>query len=399
MKGARAWTAVLAAVSIAFLTPALRGQEGVPAVRIAGVEVPPGNVLAFVVDGDLGQPDAAWITLRAGSALSAGLDVEVTAGGEPIFRGEIVSIEPSFPKSGEPAVNVRALDRLHRLTNGTRTRTFVGQSDADIVRQLAVEAGLEAEVGGPEASITHDQVNQHNQTDLAFLQERAALIGYQVFTERETLHFARRRAEPPEQLGCQPDDARLDALAAWLPPAGVVKEVTVRGWDPAKQEEIVGRARQEVIGLSPGASQIDQRPSTISLGFNETLQSAAAAHATVAGALGGMTERDLSAELAVDGHASLRVGSRVLLRGTGAAFDGEYVVTRASHRFDGPAGAQGHTLLQVARADRAVFLLPEVGDEVLVGFQGGDPDRPIIVGSLWNPSGSPADLSPCRRGR
>jgi len=34
--------------------------------------------------------------------------------------------------------------------------------------------------------------------------------------------------------------------------------------------------------------------------------------------------------------------------------------------------------------DRGVFFQPEVGDEVLIEFEQGDPERPIIVGSLWN---------------
>lgn len=37
-----------------------------------------------------------------------------------------------------------------------------------------------------------------------------------------------------------------------------------------------------------------------------------------------------------------------------------------------------------AGLERGTFLLPEVGDEVIVAFLHGDPDQPIIVGSVWN---------------
>jgi Rhs element Vgr protein len=37
-----------------------------------------------------------------------------------------------------------------------------------------------------------------------------------------------------------------------------------------------------------------------------------------------------------------------------------------------------------AGADRGFMFMPETGDEVLVGFEHGDPERPFIVGSLWN---------------
>jgi type VI secretion system secreted protein VgrG len=37
-----------------------------------------------------------------------------------------------------------------------------------------------------------------------------------------------------------------------------------------------------------------------------------------------------------------------------------------------------------AGADRGFMFMPEVGDEVAVGFEDGDPERPVIFGSVWN---------------
>ncbi len=42
-----------------------------------------------------------------------------------------------------------------------------------------------------------------------------------------------------------------------------------------------------------------------------------------------------------------------------------------------------------AGKDRGWFFLPEVGDEVLVAFEHGDMDRPIIIGALWNGKDKP----------
>jgi uncharacterized protein involved in type VI secretion and phage assembly len=42
-------------------------------------------------------------------------------------------------------------------------------------------------------------------------------------------------------------------------------------------------------------------------------------------------------------------------------------------------------------ANRGSWFIPDVNDEVLVTFEGGDPRRPYVIGGLWNGSDKPPD--------
>lgn len=60
---------------------------------------------------------------------------------------------------------------------------------------------------------------------------------------------------------------------------------------------------------------------------------------------------------------------------------------------DGSTGAEPDYWLRVLTPhsgnERGFFWLPEIDDEVLVAFEQGDPDRPIILGSLYNGKDKP----------
>ncbi len=42
-----------------------------------------------------------------------------------------------------------------------------------------------------------------------------------------------------------------------------------------------------------------------------------------------------------------------------------------------------------AGASRGVFFVPEIGDEVVIAFEDGDPERPVVLGCLWNHPNTP----------
>jgi len=52
------------------------------------------------------------------------------------------------------------------------------------------------------------------------------------------------------------------------------------------------------------------------------------------------------------------------------------------------------TVSQYSGENRGFFFIPEVGDEVLVGFEAGNAERPYVIGSLYNGSRKPYDAWP-----
>src|SRR5262249_19011960 len=103
----------------------------------------------------------------------------------PVFAGRISGIEANYAAATAPEILVLAEDRLQDLRMERRTRSFDNVTDADVVRQIASQHGLTAQVDadGP----THRVLVQLNQSDLAFLRERLAAIDAELWIDDKTM--------------------------------------------------------------------------------------------------------------------------------------------------------------------------------------------------------------------
>lgn len=69
------------------------------------------------------------------------------------------------------------------------------------------------------------------------------------------------------------------------------------------------------------------------------------------------------------------------------------------HESDGEERESNWARVAVAMAgnDRGTFLMPEVGDEVLVAFEKGSFDNPYVIGFLWNGQDPPPETDTQKR--
>ncbi|HNU03283.1 MAG TPA: hypothetical protein PKL67_03950, partial [Anaerolineae bacterium] len=143
--------------------------------------------------------DRADFLLFDGQIVDFGKGIEIElgppGGTRRVFKGRITGLEAQFPKERPPELTVLAEDRFQDLRMERRTRTFEDSTDADAMRAIISQHGLTADidVDGP----THRVLTQVNQSDLAFLRERAAAVDAELWLDDRTLHIqarARRNA-------------------------------------------------------------------------------------------------------------------------------------------------------------------------------------------------------------
>jgi phage protein D len=260
-----------------------------------------------------------------------------------VFNGRISAIEAEYPFGGSGLITLLAEDRLQGLRMTRRTRTFEEMSDADIMQQIAAEHSLEPQVSLP-GSPVHKVLAQVNQSDLAFIRERARILNAELWVEDRNL-FVKKRTD---RIGREINLAYEDNLISFTVRADLAHqctEVGVAGWNVAAKDAIEVEAtasaiESELSGNERSGSSILQQAfgdrrerivHTVPLTDEEARGIAEARYCERA-------RRFVTGTGVADGDARIRVGSVVKLEGLGNLFNGNYYVTRVRHSYDGTYG-------------------------------------------------------------
>jgi len=428
-----------------------------------------------IVDTSIHMPDMATLEFRLpnladldGQLATVGQEVEISAKGNPaaerpadaklLFKGKITAIEAQFEEGESPKLLVRAYHSSFNLHIGTKYRSFVQVTDADIARTILGEVGLSAVVDS--TSVVHEHVFQANLSDWDFLQQRAKLNGYVLVGRGSKLQFV--KPSTLEGVVSKIDyKGSLVELSATLTAAGQVSEAKATAWDELNKQAIIGTSKVDTwstTSTSIPAGKVlasDVGRSGARLGIPIAAASVSEAEAAAKAGYDVAGSQRMHAHGKCIGDPEMLAGGRVSISGIGSRFSGEYTITRARHMIDMKnryetefwiGGMDPGTLASAlqtesfaarreattglvpaivtnvdddqklgrvkvkypwladieeshwarliapgAGQDRGLIMVPEVNDEVVVGFLHGDINHPYVLGGVWNTVDKPPE--------
>lgn len=401
--------------------------------------------------GQQGQPEPIdQQPFQIGSKLEIRLGAREALTTTTLFKGEVVTLEPTFGAGGVELL-VRGFDRSHVLLRARRVRTFQNQTSSDIVSKIVQEAGFTPDCdpsGEP-----HEFVQQDNESDWDFIWRLADRVGFEFVVEDQTAHFRRPTPEGAIELEWP---TVLHSFTPRITAIQQVQQVTLLAQDPMTKQAI------DVSVSSPDQiAQIGVDRATVAAAFGgathiatEPVKSQSEGQAVAQALLDLLANAYVAAEGVSDGDPRIKAGAKVTVTGVGQKFSGTYRVASAAHVLRGGAtyetrfaNSPTHTLLGAVSSDRAagapgsfgaqlvlgvvtnnqdpnnlgrvrvrypalgpdaegawariatpsagkergLLMLPVVGEEVLIGFEHDDTTRPYVLGSLFNGQDTPGD--------
>jgi phage protein D len=209
------------------------------------------------------------------------------------------------------------------------------------MNRIARDYGLQAniDVSGP----TYKVLAQVNQSDLAFLRERARSIDAELWLDNLSLYVKSRSKRNGATIklnyGGELREVRVTADLA-----GQRTAVKVNGWDIAGKSGLTFEANEQAVsnelngdtsGISILKASFGERKESLS---HMVPLSSSEAQVEAESVLKMTARRFTLAHGIAQGNAKLNVGTYVDLAGLGPLFNGKYYLAKVNHTFGGSAG-------------------------------------------------------------
>ena len=252
-------------------------------------------------------------------------------GEEPIFKGEVTAIEPSYEVSGITSMTIRAFDHMHRLGRGRKTRYWSLRLDSQVVEEVGAECGLAVEADG--TSQIRGYILQRNESNIAFLKRLAARNNFILRVEKDFLIFKKPTFEGETREIKMGESLRSVRFA--FNSVDQVQKVVVRGWDPKMKQEVEGSAvPEDLVKIGEG-----EYGATLSALFGDsvayvtdipvTQQSQATELAKAE--LDRLARQFCRGTATIQGDDKVRAGSMVEFSGLSEGQNGKYFVIATRH--------------------------------------------------------------------
>lgn len=331
------------------------------------------HLTEVVVDSSRDKASTATLTFAAPVDENGRWDVQDSdeiAMGEPIvisakfslletvqvFEGFILNVTPSYPRDrGTATVTVQCRDNTLLLDREHRKETWPTETQMDdvtFVTKIAGENGLIPDPDNANGTLrfTHTQ----NNTDAAFMFERACKNGYEFYTRGKIVYFGPMRlsADPQPTIkiyagrntncisfdidhdGYRADSLTVNTAAAignGVETREVSSDLDLMGLDPAKRE-------QAAMGLN---HWLFDRNLTPNIEEAEALAQARVNEESMGVRASGELDGSLY------GHV-LQFGMPVGVSGSGERYDGTYYVDNVIHTFSNKGYRQKFKLIRNA---------------------------------------------------
>lgn len=119
------------------------------------------------------------LDIKTGKKLSIGYDKT------PLFEGNITKLHLGIDNK-EAYLSITAKQQAHQLTSNRKNTVFSNNTDKEIISKIVGKYGIKTEISDSET--THENLVQYNVSDWDFINMRAEANGLYIFTHLDTLY-------------------------------------------------------------------------------------------------------------------------------------------------------------------------------------------------------------------